>query len=385
MQPPRTYLDHNATSPLRPQARAAMLAALDVAGNASSVHAEGRRARALIETAREQVAALAGAKPAEVVFTSGGTEANATILAAPWGRVIVQATEHESVLAPARALHADVVVLPVDRHGAPDLLALTAKLAEPAPGGGPVLVCIHAANNETGIISPIADAAPVASVAPIVRAAGAHLHVDAVQAAGRIALAGIARAADSIALSAHKLGGPKGCGALVLRDGREVPPLIRGGGQEMRRRAGTENVAGITAFGAAARAAHAGLADASRLAGLRDHLEAGIRHATPGLVIIGKSAPRLPNTTCIAWDKVAAETLVMALDLAGVAVSAGAACSSGKVSASHVLSAMGRGPLASHGVRFSLGWNTTVADIDTAIAAWRLVSARILSRHRKVA
>lgn len=375
----RIYLDHNATSHLRPQARAAIVAAMDLAGNPSSVHAEGRRARALIETAREQVAALVGAKPSEVIFTSGGTEANTTVLRGGWDVVLLTGIEHDSVLRPADAWADRTVSLPVERSGLIDLAALDRRLSSEKPDGGRRLVTLQMANNETGIVQPIAEAAA------IVRGHGAHLHVDAVQAAGKVPVDVTALDIDLMTLSAHKIGGPAGVGALVVRDAAPLMPLIWGGGQERGSRAGTENIAGICAFGAAAEAAQADLTMLDqRLSDYRTELETGARALAPGSQIIGADVARLPNTTCIALPGMRAETLVIALDLEGIAVSAGAACSSGKVRTSHVLTAMGLPPdIAGSAIRISTGWNTTRDDIDAFLVAFEKVTQ--IGRARKVA
>lgn len=369
MTPARTYLDHNASSPLRPAARAAMLAALDAIGNPSSVHAEGRRARAIIETAREQVAALVGAKPSEVVFTSGATEANNNVMAAGWKAICVSAIEHDSVLAPARASGAKVIALPARNDGVVDLQAVMEQVA--AIGGARGLLSVMMANNETGVIQPVAEAAALA------REHGLLLHVDAVQAPGRLPVNFAELDADTLVISAHKLGGPRGVGALIVRDGVNLPALIKGGGQERRRRGGTENVAGIAGFGAAAAEAAREADVVDRMQALRDKLEAGVLAATPGAVIVGRNAPRIANTSCIAVAGKPAETLVIRLDLAGVAVSAGAACSSGKVGANSVLEAMGLGPdIARCAVRVSLGPQTNENDIAAFLAAWEEIAGR---------
>ncbi len=358
MSATRHYLDWNATAPLRPEARAALVDAFDVAGNPSSVHAEGRAARRLVEAARERVAALAGARPAEVVFTSGGTEANAAALLGV-ETVLVSAVEHDSVLASARG----AARVPVDGRGVVDLRALERILASERPA----LVSIMLANNETGVLQPVAEAAELA------REHGARVHCDAVQAAGKITVDFTALGVDLMTLSAHKLGGPKGVGALTVREGVELVPLIRGGGQELRRRAGTENVAGIAGFGAAAEAALSALETAGApMAALRARIEDAVTELAPDAVVYGAGASRLPNTACIGMPGVPAETQVMALDLAGVAVSAGAACSSGKVTRSHVLDAMGVADgAAGCAIRVSLGWGSAVADADAFVAAWR--------------
>jgi cysteine desulfurase len=365
---PITYLDYNATAPVRAEAAAAVAAALASGGNPSSVHGVGRAARRIVETARESVAALIGATASQVVFTSGGTEANALALhrRAP-ARCLVSAVEHESVLRSAEPAE----TISVDRHGVVDLAALERLLAA-APAGA-ALVSVMLANNETGVIQPVAE------IAAMARMRGAQIHCDAVQAAGKIPVDIDALGVDLLSLSAHKIGGPQGVGALILRNGMIVVPLIRGGGQERGRRAGTENVAGIAGFGAAAATALAELrANApARIAALRDRLESELRHAALQAVIHGQGAARLPNTSCIGLPGVAAETQVMALDLAGVAVSSGAACSSGKVRASHVLGAMGvDAEAAACAIRVSLGWASTGADIERFVAAWRGLAMR---------
>ncbi len=349
----RVYLDHAASSPLRPAARAAIGRALDLAGNASSVHAEGRAARAVVEAARRTLAAAIGGATGGIVFTSGATEANAAALGAG-GRMLAAAVEHPSVLA-----QPGVEPLAVDSAGRLDLQALATALEE----RDVACVALMLANNETGVLQPVAEAAALA------HRAGARLHVDAVQAFGRVPLDVAALGADSAALSAHKLGGPKGAGALWLRDPDAFHPLLRGGGQEHRRRAGTENVAGIAGFAAAAGAIEPEEAD--RLAALCRTLEAEACRLVEDAVVIGADAPRAPHITALALPGMAAATQVMALDLAGVAVSAGAACSSGKVARSHVLAAMGVAPaLADSTIRVSLGWSTTSADIDRFLDAW---------------
>ena len=360
------YLDHNASQPLRPAAREALLAALENCGNAASVHGFGRAQRRLLEQARAQVAALAGMPPAGLVFTSGATEANNLALKGlPAASLLLGATEHPSVL----AARPDARLLPVGPEGRIDSAALAAALAA-APA--PALVAIQAANNETGVLQPLD------LLAPLVRRAGGWLHVDAVQAAGRLPSALWAAQADSLALSAHKLGGPQGAGALLLA--REAPLVAQqsGGGQERRRRAGTEPVALLAGFGAAAAAAAADQpAEALRQIHLRDRLEAGLRRLDAGTVIFGAATPRLPNTTAFAVPGVAAETALAALDLAGVAISSGSACSSGKVAPSHVLAAMGVDPaLARCALRVSLGWTTTAAAVDRFLAVWESHLAR---------
>jgi cysteine desulfurase len=374
----RAYLDWNATAPLRPEARAAMLAALDVVGNPSSPHTEGRRARAIVEDAREEVAALVGAKPAEVVFLSGATEANNAVLAGGWETILVAGIEHDSVLAPVRKLSGSATTrllqLAVDASGVVPLEAVAERAGETwAPhAGASRLLSLQLANNETGVVQQVAAATETAHTH------GLSVHSDAVQAVGRIPVSFNALGIDYLSLSAHKLGGPKGVGALVVRDGApQLPAFIAGGGQERRRRAGTENVPGIAGFGAAARAAARDLAAMECVRRLRDRAEAHAKAITPAAVVIGAEAERLPNTTTIALPGTSAETLVIALDLAGIAVSAGSACSSGKVGASHVLEAMGLPPaLTRSAIRVSLGWASTQADVAAFAAAWAHVAAR---------
>jgi cysteine desulfurase len=374
----RVYLDWNATTPLRPEARAAMVAAWDLSGNPSSVHAEGRRARRLVEDARAVIAGAVGALPRNVVFTSGGTEANTLALTPglrsaagqPVERLLLSAIEHVSVLAGGRFAAKAIGKIRVSRSGVVDLEYLLGLLA----AGPPALVSIMAANNETGAVQPLAEAAAM------VHAAGGLLHVDAIQAFGKIALNLKDMAADLLSLSAHKLGGPKGAGALVLADGLAgLEPFLRGGGQELGRRAGTENVAGIVGFGAAVGAAMTAFdADAKRLENLRNRLESGLRE-TPGMIVFSEDAPRLPNTTLFTVPGMRAETAVIGFDLAGVAVSSGSACSSGKVQPSHVLEAMGFSPkLAQGAVRLSLGWSTSQSEVDCCLEAWRKLAGTLV-------
>jgi len=375
----RVYLDWNATAPLRAEARAAIIAAADVVGNPSSIHGEGRAARGLIETARRQVADLVGAQPRNVVFTSGGTEANLLALSpaleceadrAPRDRLLISAIEHPSVRCGGRFPAGSVEEVPVGADGRVDLEALERRLA----AGGRPLVSIMLANNETGIVQPIAEAAAM------VHAAGGLLHVDAVQAAGKIPCDIEALGADLLTLAAHKLGGPKGVGALVKRaeELHLADPLIKGGGQERGSRGGTENVAGIAGFGAAAAAALGALeTERGRIFGLREAAETGLRAISPGVLVFGAAGERLPNTTMFAVPGVKADTALIALDLDGIAVSSGSACSSGKVAASHVLAAMGvEAALARGAIRVSMGFSTTEEDVKSLLAAWnKLVSA----------
>ncbi len=376
----RVYLDWNATAPLRPQAEQALRDALALAGNPSSVHAEGRAARHAIERAREEVAALVAARPADVIFTSGGTEANMLALTPaietstekrPRGKLLMSAIEHSSVRAGGRFSRDAIADIAVNADGRVNLAALADAISKaPRP-----LVSIMLANNETGVVQPVSEAAAIA------HAGGGLLHVDAVQAAGRIACDIGALGADLLSISAHKIGAPKGVGALIRgREDIHFPdPLMRGGGQERGSRAGTENVAGIAAFGAAVAAVRRQCAEeAAHMLALRNMLEEGLRAISPQIVIFGAAAERLPNTTLFALEGMKAETAVIAFDLEGVAVSSGAACSSGKVQPSHVLAAMGVSPPLLRGaVRVSLGWTTTEADIARVLGAWRKVSGAL--------
>lgn len=387
----RLYLDHNATSPLRSAARTAMVEALGSVGNAASVHAEGRAARARLEVAREQVAALIGADPRCVTFTSGATEANAQALspeltqagrAAHFDVLLVSGVEHPSVRAGGRFPADRIEVLAVDGGGLVDLPALEAALERHRAAGRRALVSVMAANNETGVIQPIAD------VARRVHAAGGILHSDAVQAAGRIPFGLVASGADLISISSHKLGGPQGAGALVVRDDElRVPSLLRGGGQERRARAGTENVAAIVGFGAAAQEARDALSsEQSRLAALRDAAEVGIKAVASDAVFLSAGAERLPNTVCFAVPGMAAETAIIAFDLEGIALSAGAACSSGKVGPSEALKAMGvGGDLARGAMRLSMGWNTNENDISRFLETWKRVYLKLGQRRERAA
>lgn len=355
------YLDANATEPLRPQARQAVLEALDFHGNPASIHAAGRAARALLERCRATIADHFGAKPANIVFTSGGTEANALAIAglSEGRRVLVGATEHSAVWEASKC-H-DWASIPVRPGGQIDLAALHALLRD----GRPALVCLMLANNETGVLHPIAEAAAIC------RTHGALLHVDAVQAAGRIKFLVPDLGATSVALSGHKIGGPKGAGALILgTDAPPLAPLIAGGGQERGRRGGTPALPAIAGFAAALAAAES----TPHMAELRDRAEAAAVEA--GAIVCG-SGERLPNTTCLARPGLRADTQVIALDLAGIAVSAGAACSSGKIAASHVLAAMGLGDLAGCAIRVSLPWNASSADIDVFIKTYAKKPARL--------
>ena len=380
--PDRVYLDWNATTPLRPEARQAMEVAWDMAGNPSSVHAEGRQARRLIEDARAAISGAVGARPQDLVFTSGGTEANALALTPglrrgvgePAQRLLVSAIEHTSVLSGGRFPPEAIGTIRVTGSGLIDIDDLRRLLAV----GQPALVSVMLANNETGALQPVGE------VADIVHEAGGLLHVDAIQALGKIPFDIKSLRADLITFSAHKVGGPKGVGALVLaEDMQGLEPLLRGGGQELGRRAGTENVAGIAAFGAATTAAMAALAgDISRLHALRERLENGLQQ-TSGMIVFSAEVPRLPNTTLFTVPGLKAETAVIGFDLGGIAVSSGSACSSGKVQPSHVLAAMGFGKeLAQGAVRLSMGWSTSEADIDLTLEAWRKLANALLKGRR---
>lgn len=360
------YLDHNATAPVKPEVAAAMSEALGACGNPSSVHGFGRLARRRLEEAREEVAALVAAARGRVIFTSGGTEANALALALGAGRpLLVGAGEHDSVLAAApRAAR-----IPIDPDGIICVDALAHLLAT---AGGPALVSIQLANNETGVIQPIGE------LAGIVHAAGGLLHVDAAQAPGRIPVDLDALGADALTLSAHKMGGPQGVGALVLTVDATPCPVLRGGGQERGWRAGTENLPGIVGFGRAAGLAREDLDCADAIADLRERMERRIVELAPDAPIHGRAAPRLPNTSCIGMPGVESEIQVMAFDLAGIAVSAGSACSSGKLRRSHVLEAMGASPgEAGSAIRVSLGPATTRAQIDRFCQIWAGLHARL--------
>lgn len=359
------YLDWNATAPLLPEARAAMTEALAHAGNPSSVHRAGRDAKKLLEAARARIAQRVGAPPDHVVFTSGGTEANNLALRGfPDRRIIVSAIEHDSVLAAA----GDAARLPVTGDGIADLDALDRMLAADSR---PALVSLMLANNETGAIQPVAEAAAIA------HRHGALLHCDAVQALGKISFNYSELNADLMTISAHKIGGPMGVGALIASPALALRPAQSGGGQERGRRAGTENLPGIAGFAAACEVA----GDMGAVAAHRDAIERRLLSIAPDARIHALGAPRLPNTTNISITCVISSTQVMALDLAGVMVSAGSACSSGKVRRSHVLDAMGVPPdLAECAIRISIGPGTTDSDIDRLVEAWGALYARTRSR-----
>jgi cysteine desulfurase len=363
----QTYLDYNATAPLKGEVIEAVHAALEGTGNPSSVHGFGRAARRALERAREAVAAIVGAAPSQVVFTSGGTEANNQALCGSPG-VVVSAVEHDSVLAAVPEAGRAVV----DREGRVDLARLDHQLGRAAPA----LVSVMLANNETGVIQPLREVVEVA------RRRGARVHCDAVQAGGKLPIDMAALGVDFLTLSAHKLGGPQGVGALVLGAGIEPVALLRGGGQERRWRPGTENLAGIVGFGRACELAMADTGWRRRTSALRDRLEQEITAIAPAARVFGRGAERLPNTSCLTMPGVGNQTQLIEFDLAGIAVSTGSACSSGKVGPSHVLAAMGVDPAeAASAVRVSLGWASTVEDVERFVEVWR----RLYARTRRVA
>ena len=373
------YADYNATAPLRPEARDAMLAALDIGANPSSVHSAGRAARKVLETAREQVGNAIGSRAQDIVFTSGGTEASALALhglVAGFQQkctLLVSAIEHEAVLKNAGTSGVVVETAYVDADGELDLQLLAERLAnwDRETSGIPVLA-IMLANNETGVIQPVRDAAA------LVREAGGMVHCDAVQGLGKIPVNVAMLGIDTLALSAHKCGGPQGVGALWIRAGAPVKPLLVGGGQERSVRSGTENLSGIAGFGAAAEVAVRDLTSFSDLAAMRDAMEARLEAASA--VVMGKSAPRIANTSCFARAGFRAETQVMAMDLAGVCVSSGSACSSGKVKRSLVLGAMGvPDDLAGSAIRVSFGWDSRPEDFEMVADAWISAAERVVA------
>jgi cysteine desulfurase len=385
----RSYLDHNATSPVRPEVASAVARALALPGNPSSIHPEGRAARHALQTARAGLAALLGAALERITFTSGGTEAANTVLSgalrkaglpAPT-RLMISATEHPCVAAGHRFAPEAVEVLPVDGAGLLRLDVLAARLE--ACRDEAVLISVHAANNETGVVQPLAE---------IVRLARAHgqalVHSDAVQAVGKIPLDFAALGLDALTLSGHKFAAPKGIGAMVLADGVSLEtPFLRGGGQEARLRGGTENLSGIVGMGEAAAIARSSLeAEVVRLAGLRDALEGRLRAIAPDMVVFGEGAPRLPNTLSFAVPGLAASTALIALDLAGLSVSSGSACASGKVARSPVLAAMGVSPaLAAGALRVSFGWNSRPEDLERFAAGFERVVSSLYQRRGQAA
>jgi cysteine desulfurase len=365
---PYTYLDYNATHPVKPAVRQAMLEAMEFPSNASSIHRLGQQARHAVEHARTEVAALIGAEPAGIVFTAGATESNATVLNGLPDRILLaSAIEHPSV----RNGRGELLTIPVGTNGIVDLDDLDRMLAAAAK---PALVSLMLVNNETGVIQPVAEAAAIA------HRHGALIHSDAAQAPGRIPLDVGRLSVDLLTFSAHKMGGPQGIGALYIREGVSVVPLLRGGGQEGRRRAGTENVAAIVGFGVAARLAMEDPGLGARMAALRDELEARLLVIAADIAIYGREAPRVGNTSCFGAPGLPAETVLIALDLAGIAVSSGSACASGAVEPSPVLLAMGVPEAAAREtIRVSLGWNSTRADIDAFIKTWADVHRRAKS------
>ena len=370
----QVYLDYNASAPLCSEAQQAMIAAMDITGNPSSVHASGRAARKIVDHARRTIADLLGGDPERVIFTSGGTEANNLALNGLEDvMVFTSAVEHPSVI----EARSDAKRIPVNGDGVIDLTALEAMLKDASQKGEKVLVSVMLANNETGVIQP------VAKVALLAREYGAKVHCDAVQALGRIPLDMGRLLVDMVSVSAHKIGGPKGIGALVIAPGVMLVPQIRGGGQEKYRRGGTENVLGIAGFAAAAQRTEAGMAKMTEIAAKRDRLETELASEAPELVIAGKGTERLVNTSCLILSGMPGETQVMALDLGGVAISSGSACSSGKVRESHVLKEMGISDTGS-AIRVSLGLETTDEDIDTFVRVWSRMrgnAARKKARH----
>ena len=363
------YLDYNATAPVLPQVIEAVRRRQEIGGNPSSVHALGRDARSAVERAREQVAGLINARPDQVVFTSGGTESNNLALNGPGARrLAVSAVEHGSVLAAALVSDPDALILAVDGSGRVSPESIAKALAD---CDREVLASVMLANNETGVINPVRE------IAAAVYAVGGRVHCDAIQAVGKIPVDFADLGVDLMSVSAHKIGGPQGVGALIVADSVELAARVVGGGQERGLRAGTENVPGIVGFGVAAEICAGSLSVFTELAGWRDDLERGLKRIAVDARVIGEEASRLPNTSCITMPGVASETQVMALDLSGIAVSAGAACSSGKVARSHVLDAMGlEDDIAGSAIRVSLGWNTKESDLYKLCEAWSELYAR---------
>jgi cysteine desulfurase len=385
----RLYLDHNATSPLRPEARAAMIAAFDQIGNPSSVHQEGRKARAILDAARDAVADLCGGSARDVIFTSGGTEAISLGLTPslliegdrrPFTHCLITRVEHACVLQGHRFGADHVRLLEVDGSGLVQMDGLSAQLEAISAQNGRALVALQAANSETGVLQPIGEASQ------IVHAHGGIVLCDAVQVAGKLPLDQVTAGADMVALSAHKIGGPQGVGALVLRSGGISigDKMLRGGGQERGARAGTENVAGIAGFGAAARAVLVSLVD--HIAGykaLQEATEEAVLAIAPDAMIFGKNVPRLPNTLAFAVRGLTAETALMGFDLGGIALSSGSACSSGKVKASHVLEAMAVAPdMVAGALRVSFGWTNTAEDVIRFASVFETVMQRLKVRSR---
>ncbi len=370
------YLDYNATAPMKPAVRVAMLEAMERHGNPSSVHRFGRIARRYVEEARAAVAALVGVKPAQVIFTSGGTEANNIVFrGAEYGSYVTSAIEHDSILVPTPQAER----IPVNDDGVIDLAKAEIILQQAKTSSK--LLSIMLVNNETGVIQPLTEAVRLAKANKYL------VHCDAVQAAGRLPIDFAKLGVDFLTLSAHKIGGPQGVGALVVGEKTTLRALQSGGGQEMNRRAGTENVAGIVGFGVAAQLAADDLREVPKLCVWRDRLQNKLKLiAGDEAVVLGASAPRVANTLCIAMRGISSETQVMAMDLAGIAVSAGSACSSGKVKSSHVLRTMGFDEtVAGSALRLSLGWNTQGQDIERCIDAWHALYQRTHNEKQSAA
>ena len=363
------YLDNNATAPIRPEVIDLMVEVMSTVGNASSIHSAGRLARKRVEDARAEVAALVGADPDNVIFTGGGTEAdNLALKGFADRRLIVSAIEHGAILAPALLFDAGADIVPVDEQGLVDLAALEDLIRD---ADKPVLLSIMLANNETGVIQPIKE------IVAIAKKFDALVHTDAVQSVGKIPVDINDLGVDMMSLSAHKIGGPQGVGALIMRENLPIMSQIVGGGQERGRRSGTENVAGVAGFGVAAAIARNGLAHYTKISKLRDEMELQIKQIAPGSQVYSGEAPRLPNTSCLTMPGVKSETQVMSFDLEGVAISAGSACSAGKVTASHVLEAM-EAPedVALTAIRVSMGCDTVSEDIDRFVDVWRDIYRR---------
>ena len=364
----RTYLDYNATAPLRPEVVEAMYEILAEPGNPSSIHQEGRAARKIVEQARAHVAELVGCHAKQVIFTSGATESNNTLLKgyASHRRILISATEHSSII--SAGVQAELI--PTHRNGLIDTHALKSMLE--AHPDTPTFVAIMMVNNETGVIQPIKEIAQILSDYDCI------FHTDAAQAAGRIPVYFPITGAHFMSLSAHKFGGPQGVGALIMANGTNPPPFLTGGGQERRQRAGTENVAGIHGMGVAAKIALEKLDDFEKLRDFQSQIESHLLSVTPSASINGASTARVANTTSVCIEGFDASTLLMSLDLEGIAVSTGSACSSGSIQASHVLLAMGASnSLAKSGLRISSGWATTQEDIDAFKDAWTTIMKRL--------
>ena len=365
----RIYLDYNATAPIRPEVIELMCEIMHTVGNASSVHEPGRQARQRVETARQQVAELVSASAKNIIFTGSGTEADNLALRGFLPRhLIVSGVEHGAILAPALLLDPYATIIEIGPQGQLDLASLEAALNASTE---PALVSLMLANNETGIIQPVAEASEIS------HGHDALVHCDGIQGAGKILVDIDQLGVDLLSLSGHKIGGPQGVGARVMREGRAVLAQMVGGGQEMGRRSGTENVAGIAGFGEAARLAASELEQFAELTTMRNRMEEQLAEVAPSRKVIGSDVPRLPNTSCVTMPGVRSDTQVMALDLAGISVSAGSACSSGKVSASHVLAAMGMElDEAMTAIRISLGRSTTEDEINRFVETWSLIFKR---------